>query len=221
MVVTMGVAVAMVLLLATSALASHASVEISISLDTVVRDAEGSVTELGRADVPEGFAGHQCEVRVHTQNQNSVHPGNDIVVKSGASQVLLPDVEGEPGKVIDSDSLLELGDVITVSLIMGPDGVFSAGSQVVVECVAEETTTTAEVKPTSESTSTTEAVTSTEDTTPPAVEPTQATTPPTDEVKGTEVLPFTGAEESQLGLLALALLAGGTLIVVGTRRREE
>ena len=223
LVVTMGVATAMVLTLSMSAWASHEPIEISIPLETIVRDSAGSKTVLASADVPADFAGHLCEVRVHAENQKSVHPGNDILVESGGSQVVLADVEGEPGKVIDSERMLELGDVITVSLVMGPNGVFSAGSTVVVECPDEQTTTTAQVAPTSESTSTTEAVTTTEDTTSSTeanVTPTEATAP-TDQVLGTEVLPFTGPEDTHLGPLALALLAGGTLLVVGTRRREE
>lgn len=214
--VTLGVAMAMVLSLSISAWAAHANMEISIPLTTHFTAAEGSVTELATEPVPEGFADHLCEVRAHSENQHSVHPGNNILVESGTSQVILPDVEAEPGKVIDSDDMLELGETITVSLIMGPDEIFSAGIDVVVECHEEEP----QVEPTVESTSTTVAVVTTDT---PATEATEATTAPSieDEVKGTEVLPFTGPQDSQLGLLALALLAGGTLLVVGTRRSEE
>lgn len=210
--VVMATATAMILTFAISAWAAHAHVEISIPLSTNFGAPEGSVTELATEPVPEGFADHMCEVTAHTQNQKSVHPGNNILVASGTSQVVLEDVEAEPGQVIDANGMLELGEVITVSLVMGPTEGFSAGIEVVVECFEEETTTTAQVQPTSESTPSTT----------PEVEPDQATTtPPTDEVKGTEVLPFTGSDDAGLGLLAVALLAGGTLLVVGTRRREE
>lgn len=206
--VIMGVVTALILTMSVSAQAEDTIIEISIPLTSIVRTPEGTVTELASAEVPGEFAGHICEVTAHTENQNSVHEGNDIVVASGSSQVLLADVEGEPGKAVDAQGSLELGDTITVSLIMGPEGVFSAGFDVVARCVPEPpTTTTVEVQPTQESTTTTAAVT-----TEPSVE---------DEVKGTEVLPFTGPQDPQLGLLAVALVAGGALLLVGTRRRED
>lgn len=214
--VTISMATAIVLTLAMTAWASHAHLEITVPLDTNFGAPEGSVTELGTAVVPDDFVGHECEVKAHSQNQNSVHPGNDILVKSGTSQVTLADVEAEPGKVTAADQMLELGAVITVSLKMGPTEGFSAGIDVVVECHEEEP----EVEPTVVTTSTTEVVTPTEDTTPTQPDVTEATQP-TDKVKGTEVLPFTGPEDSRLGLVAVALVAGGTLLVVGTRRRED
>ena len=230
---TTGAVLAVVILAATSAAAGHASVEISIPLDTVVRAPTGSITELGTAPVPDGFADHSCEVRAHAENQQSIHPGNDLVISSGDSQVRLENVESEPGQVIDTEEMLVLGEVITVSLVMGPDGVFSAGLEVIVECVAEDTTTTSEVPTTDESTTTTSEVSPTDETTTTAPVSTTEQSPSTttdegptstsieDEVKGTEVLPFTGLDASETGLLALALLAGGTLLLVGARRREE
>lgn len=213
--VALGVVSAIVIMMSTSAWASHAHLEISIPVDTVVEAEEGSTTQLGTAQVPPDFADHVCEVRAHAENQRSIHPGNDIVVSSGNSQVLLPDVEAEPGQVIDTDDMLELGEVITVSLLMGPDEVFSAGIEVIVECFEEETTTTAEVLPTEVTTSTT---TEQSTTTTAQVAPTESPSTTADaEVLQEEVLPDTGLGEPQLGLLALALLASGALMVVAIR----
>lgn len=219
-----------VMVIATSAQAAHAYIEISIPIDTVVRADRDSTTQLTTADVPAGFAEHACTVLAHAENQTSVHDGNDLVVASGTSQVVLSDVEAEPGQIVEATGQLVLGDVITVSLVMGPDEVFSAGIEVIVECLEEEpttstttTTTTAEVSPT-EATTTTLPTT----TTSAAVIDTEVTTPATssstsiaDEVLGTEVLPFTGIAGPGFGMLGLALLASGALFVAGARRIDD
>lgn len=209
MVVTMGSVI--VLTLATSAWASHAHLEISIPVETIVEATQGSTTQLATAEVPEDFANHLCQVRAHAQNQESTHPDNDLLVESGDSQVLLADVEAEPNQVIDAEQDLELGEVITVSLIMGPDEVFSAGIEVQVECLPAETTTTTVAE-----TTTTAEVAGTEITA-----PSTTTTSIEAEVKGTEVLPFTGSESSHLGLVALGLTASGALLLLLVRTRRE
>lgn len=235
------------LTLATSAWAGHAHIEITIPVDTIVKTSEGSITQLATTEVPEEFAGHLCLVRAHAENQASTHPGNDLLVASGDSQVVFRDVEALPGQVIDAEEMLELGEIITVSLVMGPDEIFSAGIEVQVECLPDETTTTsttsttstttttmatstttttiattttAEVSPTEVTTSTTLATTTTAEVSPTEV----STSPPTtiaDEVKGTEVLPFTGSGSTQIGLVALAFMAGGVLLVLGARRADD
>jgi hypothetical protein len=223
-----GIVSILVLALATSAWASHRYVEISIPVETIVRADQGSTTELETAQVPEDSVGHLCQVSAHAENQESAHPGNDLLVESGVSQVLLSDVEAEPNQVVEAEQMLELGNVISVSLIMGPDGVFSAGIEVQVECLPAETTTTIattttlEVSPTVVTTTTTIA----ETTTTSEVSDTEVTAPSTtttieDEVKGTEVLPFTGVDGSQVGLMALGLMASGALVLLAVRSRSE
>lgn len=218
----LGAVLLVVLTLPASVQASHAFIEISIPVDTAVRAPEGTTTELATADVPAEFAHHFCMVNAHAENQKSVHPGNDLLVRSGTSQVVLADVESEPGGIIEAAELLKLGDVITVSLIMGPDSVFSAGIEVTVECVPDESTTTtaAGVLPTEVTTTTMPEAT----TTSAAVSDVEVPTPETsttksfeDEVEETEVLPFTGVEHTEFELLGLVLLAGGALLVVGSR----
>jgi LPXTG-motif cell wall-anchored protein len=201
-----------VLTLATSAWASHAHLEISIPVDTIVEATQGSTTQLATTEVPEDFANHLCQVRAHAQNQESTHPNNDLLVESGDSQVLLADVEAKPNQVIAAEQALELGEVITVYLIMGPDEVFSAGIEVQVECLPAETTTTTTIA----ETTTTAEVAGTE-----VTAPSTTTTSIEAEVKGTEVLPFTGSESSHLGLVALGLTASGTLLLLLVRTRHE
>jgi hypothetical protein len=211
------------LMLATSAAASHAHIEISIPVDTFVQADEDSTTELATVTVPDGFSGHICDVRAHAENQSSVHPGNDLLVESGNSSVLLSNVEAASGQVIETDDPLELGEVITVSLLMGPDELFSAGLEVVVECLEEETTTTATVAPTDVTTTTADVSPTQETTTTADVSPAAESTSTSigDEVLAVEVLPFTGSEDLPLGLLALALLALGALVVLSTRRTND
>lgn len=233
---TVGMAVVLLLVsvLATSAMADHAYIEISIPIDTVVRGEEGSVTELAVAEVPDGVGDHSCEVTAHAENQKSVHPGNDLLIESGTSAVTLSDVEAEEGAVTETHEALLLSETITVSLVMGPDRIFSAGIDVIVECIPEETTTslatttTAEVSDT-EVTTTLEQTTTTvaESTTTAAVSDTEVTTtqPSTtssiEEVLGTEVLPFTGAQSGQVALVAIGLVAMGALLVANGRRARD
>jgi hypothetical protein len=217
--------------IAPTAVAVH-GFEITIPVETVVRAEEGSVTVLATEIVPEHFLGQSCSVIAKSENQGSVHPGNDLVVESGSSLVLLPDVEAEPGGTVTAQQDLVLGDEIAVMLIMGPDEVFSAGIDVHVECQPNDTTTTTTMLEETTTTSVPETTTTTvEGTTTTTVDDevmgTEVTTTTTgastsstteDEVLGTEVLPFTGIDGELLGLFVVALLASGALVLVGARK---
>jgi hypothetical protein len=117
---------------------------------------------LGAATVPAELVGTSCGVSTRAENNDSVHPGNDVVVSSGTDSVTLVDVEGSSGKVTTASSPLTLGTEVTITLIMGSDGVFSGGAAafVVVDCTPPTTTTT------TSSTSTTTTTTSSTTTTP-------------------------------------------------------
>ena len=106
----------------------------TIPIEIVVRAPEGSLTQLTSVDVPTEAFGQECRVSSLGTNRQSVHPGNDLLVQSGSSQVVLPNVEGVAGGTVTADGTLTLGDTITVTLDMGPDEVFSAGFDVIVEC---------------------------------------------------------------------------------------
>lgn len=224
--------------LTTTVAAQDGDFQIIVPLNTVVRAPEGSETILNTTQTPEEFLGETCEVTAQSENQSSVHPDNDLVVASGGNQIVLPDVEAEPGAVVTATGTLVLGGEIVISLIMGPDEVFSAGIEVRFQCPPPTTTTTEATTTTVETTTTTIAVTTTTaeattttaaptttiaptttaaPTTTPA--PTTSTTIP-DEVLLTEVtqsLPFTGSQSGELGLFALALGAAGLLLLVAGR----
>jgi hypothetical protein len=54
---------------------------IVIPLDTVVRAAPGSLTVLAVVDTPSDLVGSTCQGLGVTQNQDSVHPNNDIIME--------------------------------------------------------------------------------------------------------------------------------------------
>jgi uncharacterized repeat protein (TIGR01451 family) len=119
------------------------ALSIEISIDTVVNADEGSITQLATADTPPELIGSSCVAVARAKNQPSVHRGNDLIVTSGDDSIVLSDVEREPDAVTTAEGSLTLGPVVTVSLRMGTDEVFSAGMTVVVgeECTPPTTTT--------------------------------------------------------------------------------
>ena len=206
---------------------------IVIPIDTVVFALEGSTTVLATTPVGEEFAGYVCSVATRAENQESVHPGNDLIVESGSSVVTLEDVEGTAGGVVVGEGELELGSEIVVSLIMGPDAVFSAGFEVHLVCsLAQATTTTiaATTTTTIAVTTTTGGVGSTNVVSPPEETPSTVddsvggtvitNTTVADEVDDLVVLPFTGRNAGSLVAVAIVTLALGGVLVVGARRED-
>lgn len=113
--------------------------EITIPVTTVLRNVgEGSITVLQTREVPESAQGQLCEVMAQSRNQESVHEGNDLIVQSDGTQAVLAGVEDVPLGTVEGSGVLVLGQEITVSLRMGPDDLFSAGIDVIVECEPEE-----------------------------------------------------------------------------------
>jgi hypothetical protein len=129
----------------------------------VVRTAPGVETLLGAAAVPADLVGTACGVTTRAENNQSIHPGNHLVVASGGDRVTLFDVEGSSGKITTASSRLTLGVDVTITLIMGADGVFSGGASafVVVDCAPATTTSTSTTSTSTTSTSTTSTSTTT------------------------------------------------------------
>lgn len=113
--------------------AALAAPTIVIPIDTVVRAPAGSVTRLAEADVPPNLVGFNCTGFATAENQDSVHPNNDLILTSGGTTAVLPDVEGTPYEISVATGTLLLGETITVDLLMGPDGVFSGGMEIVID----------------------------------------------------------------------------------------
>lgn len=114
---------------------------IEIPLDSVVRADEGSETELASAPVPAELQGSTCRADAEADNQESVHPNNDLIIATGDARTVIPGVEDEAGQVSVSSGAVVLGETVTVLLRMGPDEVFSGGLVVSVDCTAAPPTT--------------------------------------------------------------------------------
>lgn len=107
---------------------------VDIPIDTVETGDEDSVIPLTTVSVPAEFQGQDCTA-VSSGNNSSIHPGNDLLVRSGGTEVVLPDVEAVAGPwVVNGVGTLVLGSEISVLLEMGPDEFFSAGLVVTVDC---------------------------------------------------------------------------------------
>jgi LPXTG-motif cell wall-anchored protein len=192
-----------------------------IPLDTVVYIPWYSTRLLATEPVPEEFAGHSCGVSGISRNQDSVHPDNDLIIGSGASEVILENVEDEPGETLHAAGTLVLGTQVTVTLRMGPDAIFSAGIDVVVDCT-EVTPTTIETTTTSTTLLTTTTGVETTTTVEDEVLGTVVTSSTlADEVGDLDELPFTGPHDGAWLFIGGSLLALGGILVVGARRRQE
>ncbi len=126
---------------------------IKIPIDTVVRSDEGVQTVLADVAVPSDLVGRTCTATYLDLNNTSRHPGNDLVLSTGDVSVTFAGVEDEPGQSTQASGNIVLGPSITVTLIMGPDTIFSADAELVVDCPdppATSTTTTTTTTTTTE-----------------------------------------------------------------------
>jgi hypothetical protein len=196
--------------------------EIVIPIDTVVRAAPGSETTLSLESVPEELFGESCSVEVRSQNQESRHPGNDLSVESHTS-VILRDVEAEPGGTVAATESMVLDEEVAIVLLMGADGVFSAGMTALFDCPPSATTSTTT---TLVSTTTTIVDVTTTLVISPSTIPGPTTTIPSAPTTTTpsptttivdEVLPYTGRMDSGVALVALGVTTAGLLLLLGER----
>lgn len=104
-----------------------------IPIDTVVYAPEDSITRLETVDTPPDLIGASCVGVAVAANQTSVHPGNDLIISSGGTSVVLEDVERAPGTTTPASGELTLGEQVTVDLRMGPDEVFSGGLVIIID----------------------------------------------------------------------------------------
>lgn len=111
--------------------------EYSLPVTTRAHGSEGSEILLATVNVDPSAVGETASVTAVAENQSSVHPGNDLVVASGSTSVVLENVERAEGVETPANGTLTLGTTITVTLLMGPDEVFSAGIMLSIVCVPE------------------------------------------------------------------------------------
>lgn len=125
-----------VTVLAMSAPAGAQTTEFSIQTEGVARGEEGSVLQLVSQPVEAGLVGATCEVDGRTENNESVHPDNDLIIDTGGTQAEVPDAEAEANSISEGVGTVVLGETITVSIRFGPDEVTSGGLFLDFDCQA-------------------------------------------------------------------------------------
>lgn len=108
--------------------------QINIPVKTVIRGDVGSTHVLAEESIAEDLIGMTCSVNATAKNQGSVHPGNDLVIASGEQSVTLENVEREANGLTEAEGSLQLGNTLTVTLVLGKDKVFSGGMTVNLHC---------------------------------------------------------------------------------------
>jgi hypothetical protein len=102
---------------------------------------EGEVRLLWTQSVDPADVGKDCEVVLVSTNNESTREGSDLILRSGNSSMVAPNVEHDttPHTFVDS---LTLGPTITVSVRFGPEGMYSGGSDVETTCPTTQAITT-------------------------------------------------------------------------------
>lgn len=125
----------MALLIAVVGVAPAWAIEsIVLDQDRILYGEEGSTNQLAEIVVDDNRVGASCTLRVHAENQFSVHPGNDLLITTGGMQTVIEDVEAEPDADRDLSAAIVLGPELLVELRFGPHQVSSMGFDLSVEC---------------------------------------------------------------------------------------
>lgn len=133
----LGAVVAVCSLFGSAALAEDPEAIIEIPIhEAYVSGDVGSSVGMGSADVAAELVGRSCNVVATVTNQESVHPGNTLVVTSGDSSVSIGGIEDEAGAVTTEAGTITLGSTISASVVLGDDGATSLGSSLTVTCEA-------------------------------------------------------------------------------------
>lgn len=96
--------------------------------------------------VPAQYQGLTCNVMVETENDSSVHIGNDLLMCSNdqsGSCIRVYGVEDQPGAIHFGDGPITLGEFVDFWVEMGEDGVWSAALDFTLTCDGLEPTPTA------------------------------------------------------------------------------
>lgn len=134
-------------------LASPASADIVIEFDRLISGQEGWVRTVEEVPVQADHIGEDCEISVISQNQSSVHVGNDLIVTTGTSQVTFVGVEDQANGAVTESYRVVMGSTIKVQLRFGPDELSSMGFSLAFDCDPPAATTTSTTTPASSTTS--------------------------------------------------------------------
>jgi len=120
------------------ALPAEAGEEISVVPNSVIHGEVGSVHVVASQEVPSELVGKPCDLRVTAKNGGSVHPGNAVMVSTGASDVTVAKIEEASDESVTHVQRVTMGDSLTVSIQLGQDGTSSLGFTVGFECTPGE-----------------------------------------------------------------------------------
>ncbi len=175
------------------------TIQVEIPIDTIHRGSDGELFPLAEIPVE---VGSECTAKATSNNNESTHPGTNIVIITNAPETdaAIFDIESA-SFMVGSVSFVTDGPIVAVFLQLGPDGVSSTGILLEVTCHPPTTTTTAAPPPTT--------------TTPPApttttlVPPVTTTTepPPINGIDTGGGACAGGACDSRNGLMLAGLLA--------------
>ncbi len=192
-----------------------------IDVNMTLYGVEGQVIPVAVVTVDPELIGATCTGTARTENNASEHPGNDFILTSGASVAEIPNFEAVAGYITSMSSTLVLGETITASIRLGPDGVASEGIFITLACLSVRqpppttTTTTTTTQP--PATTTTQPPATTTTTQPPATTTTEP--PPSGSTTTTEEPPEGGVDAGGGstagggGTAALWIAAGGLTLV--------
>ncbi len=122
-----------VLVLAAPAVAQDAT--ILILIDGIVRGDEGEIFEVAVQVVDPDLVGARCIAgTAQTEEGGSAHPNNDFIIASGGTSAEIEDFEAVSGATVAMSGAITLGESITVSLRLGPNGVSSGGLVIALTC---------------------------------------------------------------------------------------
>lgn len=107
--------------------------QIDIPIDSDIHVEDFSTVVITTVDVPPEAIGAECTATSFGVNQESTREGNDILIDSGSSQVVIPNVEALENSVVAGQGTLTLGTEIVVSMTL-ESGRFSGGLLVTIEC---------------------------------------------------------------------------------------
>lgn len=129
------------LLIVVVATARPAAADVSITFDELVFGPAGSVIEVEVVEVDAELVGMSCVLAVRSENQASVHIGNDLIVSTGDSQAVIVGVEDTANGGMSQTYDMVLGPQIRVEIRIGQDGMSSLGFGLSFECPDPTTTT--------------------------------------------------------------------------------
>ena len=194
--------------------------DIVFTASGIVSGGEGEIRLLGELTVAPELVGATCTGRAETQNQESVHPNNDMIITTGTSQAEIPDFESAAFKVTPLAGTVVLGPTIRFEVRLGPTFVSSGGVTVTLDCTPVAPPTTAAppttVAPADPPTTIAESAGPA-----PTPAPTTAAPAPTTaraSVAAAGALPETGSSSTTAIVAATALIVAGVVLTLFRRR---